>query len=216
LTTVAERKQPVGATGKQVLEIVLMPLVVAAVGSGATFFITRYQTLNSERVAAAQLANSERIARSDRELKALELFSRMIASKEERERSLAVRLLGAVDPELAGRLGNAVAEDKAEAPSVRAEAKEVAQRSSAGYGFPVVGSFRKLDDALQLARRLRESVDQYPIEIHLAENDYYAVTLGSYLDTEESQKRVEFARQRGISADAYVYWSPNWGENLFR
>jgi cell division septation protein DedD len=216
LTQSIENKRPKSATVKHALEVFLMPLVIAAVGSAATFFITKQQNENSERVAAAQLASAERVARSERELKALELFSRMIASRDERERTLAVRLLGSIDPELAARLAGAVAEDQSETPAVRSQAREALKGTGTTFGFPVVGSFRSLDDAMELARSIRGRLPGYTSEVYLSENSYYAVTLGGYLSLEEARMRAEFARQKGIARDAYVRWSTNWGENLLR
>ncbi len=116
----------------RILDIVLMPLVVALVGGAATFFITRYQTQNAERIAAAQLASAERSARSERELRSLDLFTRLIESNSPKTRERAVRLLEAVDPDLATRLANAIATDDAETPAVRAEARTIVTSLQAG------------------------------------------------------------------------------------
>jgi hypothetical protein len=85
-----------------------------------------------------------------------------------------------------------------------------------GDAFPVVASPKDLNSAIDLARKIRAVVKEYPVEVYLAENDYYAVTLGGYLLPEDALKRVKFARDRKIAADAYVWQSNQWGDNLFK
>jgi hypothetical protein len=84
------------------------------------------------------------------------------------------------------------------------------------YEFPVVGSLTTLDEAVRVARRLQEQNFPYPVQIYLAENDYYAVTLGGYLERQEAARRVQYAKDKGIAKDAYVRYSTAWGENLFK
>jgi hypothetical protein len=87
--------------------------------------------------------------------------------------------------------------------------------TQSGYSFAVVGSYENLNDANDFAKRLRDSKPMYQPEIYLAENKIYGVTLGGYLSYEEARGRAEFAREKGIAKDAYVWQSRQWGENLF-
>jgi hypothetical protein len=140
------------------LEVALMPLVVALVGGLATFAITYYQTKNSaavataqmlsaERLASAQQAAAEKSAQSDRELKALELFSHMIVSESSREREMAVRMLSAVNGDLATRLAKLIQGDEKETPSVRDEAKRL-------IDSPALKAVFSLTELQQEAKRL--------------------------------------------------------------
>lgn len=210
-----ERESRERSAGKSVTEIILMPLAVVLVGIIGTVGVTTYQTRSAEKVAAAERDSAERRSRSEAQLNALSNFSRMIASENPRERELALKLLGIVDVELASQLAGVVADDKNETQSVRNEARRVTATTQ-GYAFPVVGAFKALNVAVALARKLRGAGIQYPSEVYLAENNYYAVTLGGYLQVEEALRRTEFARQRGIAKDAYVSSSRNWGDNLFK
>lgn len=204
---------PTPTPKKSLLEIGLMPLVVALLGSGATIAITMYQTQTARDLAAAQRASAERIAVSDRQLKALDLFSRMIVSDKEPEREMAVRLLTAVDAELAPQLTASIQASPSFSPKVREEARSVAERVPRGYAFAVVGSFRTFQEAERFAERIQGSVPNAP-EIYLAENNYYAVSLGGYLDRQEAAQRVRLAREKGVASDAYVWTSTVWGTNL--
>lgn len=107
------------AENRSWVEIVLMPLAIALVGILGTHFITTQQE-NSAKLKAAE----------DRQIKILEIFADNITSKDDDERIFALRLLGAVDDELAERLARAVSET--EQPSaVKEVATEVAQTAAA-------------------------------------------------------------------------------------
>lgn len=198
---------------KSLFEIMLMPIVVALLGSLATFAITTYQTRAARDIADAQRASAERIAISERQLKALELFSRMIVSENETEKQMAVRLLTAVDADLARQLTASIEANPTFSPSVKKEAEAVAEMVPRGFYFAVVGSFRTLHEAENFANRMQKSVS-YPLEIYLAENNYYAVTLGGYQSSQEASQRVKIAKEKGIAVDAYVWNSAIWGGNL--
>lgn len=204
-----------GPPRKSFFEIVLMPIVIAILGSAATFAITTYQARTSKEIADAQRASAERMALSDRQLKALELFSRMIVSEKETEKQMAVRLLTAVDAELARQLTASIEANPTFSPIIKKEAQAVAEAVPRGYAFAVVGSFRTFGEAESFANRIEKSALSMP-EIYLAENDYYAVTLGGYLQRQEAAQRVRIAKDKGIAADAYVWTSTIWGDNLRR
>jgi hypothetical protein len=83
-----------------------------------------------------------------------------------------------------------------------------------GNWFAVVGSFRVQSNAVNFAEKL--SKNNLRPEIYLAENDYYAVTLGGYLDLKQAKQLVAMAKEKGIADDAYVWKSDVWGENLYK
>lgn len=82
--------------------------------------------------------------------------------------------------------------------------------------FPVVASLPTLDAAVAKAQELKNMGLPYETEVYLADNNYYAVTLGGYLTQEEAASRVNYAKNNGIAKDAYVWESTLWGENLLR
>ena len=113
------------------MEIVLMPVVIAVVGSVSTFLITKFQRDSADKTVQVQLSSSERIAQAqidaakiEQQIKILQIFSEKIASKNVRERQQAIRLLRVVDSTFAEKLSSAISEDPTELPEVRQTAKE--------------------------------------------------------------------------------------------
>jgi len=200
---------------KSWVEIVMMPLAVTLVGTVGTYFLTQQQLRSSEIASQAQIESSENLARSDQQIKVLEIFSEKITSANVRERELAVRILQSVDPVLAEKLAKAIAETETENVSVRKLAQQIVDiEASKGNSFPVIGSFETMAEAIDFIKGINPA--PYSPEIYLSENNYYAVTLGGYLRKEEAQTRVRFAQQQGIAKDAYLRNTRNWGENLYR
>jgi hypothetical protein len=106
--------------GKSWIEVFLMPVVVAAVGILGTYFITEQQGRDANVKADA-----------DRQIKILEIFSEKITSADEAQRILALRLLKAVDGDLAEKLASAVSETEPVESKVRQVANEVAAEADA-------------------------------------------------------------------------------------
>jgi hypothetical protein len=106
--------------GKSWIEVFLMPVVVAVVGLLGTYFITEQQGRDASTKADA-----------DRQIKVLEIFSEKITSEKETQRILALRLLKAVDPDLAEKLASAVSETEPKESKVRQVANEVAAEADA-------------------------------------------------------------------------------------
>jgi hypothetical protein len=201
---------------KSLVEIVLMPLAITLVGTIGTYILSRQQIESSNIASRAQIESSENLARSDQQIKVLEIFSEKITSTDVRERELAVRILQSVDPALAEKLATAIAETETEDKGVRKLAQQIAQQESEkGNSFAVVGSFPTLDEAMAFASKIsNEFTLPYKPEVYLSENNFYAVTLGGYLRFDEAAKRVEFAKNREIAKDAYVRTSRSWSSNL--
>jgi|OpeIllAssembly_1097287.scaffolds.fasta_scaffold244209_1 membrane-associated protease RseP (regulator of RpoE activity) len=108
------------ANGKNWIEIILMPIVIALVGIIGTYLITGQQEKNAKEKAA-----------TDRQIKILEIFSEKITSKDETQRLLALRLLTAVDAEFAAKLATAVSEVEPKQSAVGKVATQVAEEATA-------------------------------------------------------------------------------------
>lgn len=113
------------ADKKNILEIALIPLVIAGVG----FYISYQQQKNAEIMASA-----------DRQVKILEIFSeQIINSTKESERIFAINILAALDDELAAKLAQAVSKNENEPPGVRRAADQIVQETEArASSLPVV------------------------------------------------------------------------------
>ncbi|CAN2043248.1 hypothetical protein GMMP1_100026 [Candidatus Magnetomoraceae bacterium gMMP-1] len=201
---------------KNWVEIVLMPIVVAVVGVVGTLLITQQQNKTAALMRKTELEKTQEIAAADRQIKILELFADKILDPDQNQRLLALRLLTAVDGDLAKNLATAVSEDESEKPEIKALAKQVAKDvAMRGNSFPVIASYPTFDDAVIFAKKIENEKYDYMPEIYLSENNYYGVTLGGYLSQKEALKRVKYAKSKNIAADAYMRSSHKWGDNLF-
>jgi hypothetical protein len=118
---------------KSLIEMVLMPLVIAVVGIGGTYFITAQQEKNAKTSKDAQLESTRELAEADRQVKILEIFAEKVASQDQQERILALRLLDALEPTLAEKLASAVVAAEPQESEVRKVADEVAQEATRVY-----------------------------------------------------------------------------------
>jgi hypothetical protein len=203
-------------TPKSWLEIVLLPIVIAGVGVFSTQLITHAQLESAERIARANTDSADSRAKSEQQIKVLEIFSDQIKSENISKRMVAVRMLGALDSQLGEKLARAVA-DSDPAPEVKRIAEAVVTAGGEkGNSFAVVGSYRTLQEAQNAATRLgsKLTASTYTPEIYLAENNYYALTFGGYLSSAEARRRVQSIKS--AVPDAYVRVSDRWGVNLLR
>ncbi|CAN2049565.1 hypothetical protein GMMP13_810063 [Candidatus Magnetomoraceae bacterium gMMP-13] len=92
---------------KNWVEIVLMPIVVAVVGVVGTLLITQQQNKTAALMRKTELEKTQEIAAADRQIKILELFADKILDPDQNQRLLALRLLTAVDGDLAKNLATA-------------------------------------------------------------------------------------------------------------
>ena len=130
---------------------------------------------------------------------------------------MAILLLRVVDPDVAIQLANAVTSDENSAPEVKQAAHAVVAEANRGNAFAVIASPKELNVAVDFSRKVGAESTQYPVEIYLTgDHGFYAVTLGGYLPLEDALKRVKFARDRKIAADAFVWQSDQWGDNLLK
>ena len=116
---------------KSWMEIVLIPIVIAIVGTVSTYLITKLQSENTARTIQAQINSSERIAQAqiqrgkiEQQIKILDIFSEKILSDDDKQRILALKLLRVVDQDLAIALTGVVADDKTESKTVRKAARK--------------------------------------------------------------------------------------------
>jgi hypothetical protein len=202
---------------KSFLEIFLTPLVIALVGCLGTYFVTNQQLKSSVLQSKTQLESTERLTKSDQQIKIIEIFSEKITSKDIREREIAVRILSALDPDLGGKLIEAIAQSSKEDTVIRNVAIQLmADESSKGYSYPVLSSFTSLTEAVSAAKKLQQKNLSYEIHIYEASNGFYAVCLGGKLSLTESKIRVNYAKTNGISKEAYVRTTDKWKENLLK
>jgi hypothetical protein len=118
-----------GGKGKSWLELFLVPIVIALVGTAGTFIITKYQSENAEMLAREQMANAERVAmaqlessrrssKTEQEMKILEVFGDKLISENPLERQMALDYMLVLGGDMAERLAGVAAEigGKAEYP----------------------------------------------------------------------------------------------------
>lgn len=202
---------------RSMLEIILMPIVVVFVGTLGTLVISSQQQESATRLGRTQLQAAREMAAADRQVQVLDLFAKKIASDDQNDRVVALRLLSAVDSDLALKLAAAVSEGEPVGSKVgKAAAEAVRAAGDRGSSFTIVGSFSTFSDADAMAKRLLQTHPEYPPSVYLSENGYYAVTLGGCLTLREALKRRDFARRVGIADDAYIKTSKAMGDNLLK
>lgn len=142
---------------KSILEIVLMPLVIAVVGIMGTWFVTdaqnkmtkqltAEQSWREERMAERQLNQAKEESNANRQLKLLEIFGDKINSPNIADQKFALDLLKLVDPDLAQSLTKLVEQGKSTPVEIREFARaELARRIqlSAVANPPTVASSEK-------------------------------------------------------------------------
>jgi len=199
----------------KLLEVILMPLVIALVGFIGTKFITKSQIRSSENISSTELTSIEKRSRDEKQLKLLEIFSNKITSKDLNERILAVKLLGLLDPTLSTQLATIVAEDSSENRNVRMAANVIIQNAAKQSSFVDAKSTTDFQVAITFANKIQMNYPKYKTEIFLAENGNYAVTVGSYLDFKSASKIQDTIKLNPIIKDSYIKQSNSMGKNLF-
>lgn len=84
---------------KSIWEIMLTPLAVSVVGVVGTWLVTNTQIESSNTLAEAQ-----------QKIKIIEIFSDKITERDETERTLAIKVLAAIDPDLGEKIASAIAD----------------------------------------------------------------------------------------------------------
>ena len=107
-----------------------MPVVVALVGFAGTYFITKEQASSARTAGDAQIKVAKEQAAADRQIKILDIFSEKITSPDMNQRILALKMLRAIEPDLAAKLALAVSETEAPKSEVKRVAQQVASEST--------------------------------------------------------------------------------------
>lgn len=193
---------------KSLIEMVLMPLVIALVGIGGTYLITAQQENSATTMKDAQLESTRELADADRQVKILEIFAEKVASQDQQERILALRLLDVLDPALAGKLATAVLEAEPAESEVRKVADEVALEANARIRFlpRIYIHIRSNEDrerARAVGERLKELDYVVPGIERLVEKGPDKSQLRYFRKTEEEQANriLEILREIGIDLD---------------
>ncbi|HZV68826.1 MAG TPA: hypothetical protein VFG10_04750 [Saprospiraceae bacterium] len=179
---------------KSLIEILLIPLVIAAVGLVGTYSLTH-----------EQINSAERLARSDQQIKLLEIFSEKITSEKIIDREYAVRILKMFDSELSEKLASVVIESNNEDTLIKKIANDILQKKA----YVVIGSYNKFNDALIFKEKQINNVP-YAIKIYLTEKKIYAVTMGGDISYQIAIKILNHAKSTGAFKDAYIMTSDNW------
>jgi hypothetical protein len=89
-----------------------------------------------------------------------------------------------------------------------------------GMWFPVVASAYTEADVRGKLQELQSQSLEYELGVYRASDakgiPVYALSLGGGLSRSEASKRAEYARQKGIATDAYIWNSTRWGDNIAR
>ena len=201
---------------KSVLEVLVLPVAIALVGIVSTQMITRSQLASADKLAQASLASQDQRATNEQQIKILEMFSDQIKSGVPAQRKMALRILTALEPELAEKLAQAVADTDADPETRQVAAAIVKSVAQSGNTFVVIGSYPSLQEAKDKVAALQKDTGGLPFtpEVYLAQNHYYALTLGGHLSPAESKKRLPAAK--AVTPDAYLRMTDQWGENLLK
>ena len=116
---------------KNVVEVVLMPLVVAIVGTVGTYLITKQQQESADALSSAQMESVEARSKAERQIRIIEIFFEDISSKNDDDRILALEILKELDADLAQRLSKAVRDREEEDSEVWRTASRVANEAVA-------------------------------------------------------------------------------------
>jgi hypothetical protein len=176
-------------------EVFLTPIIIAVVGLLGTFLITRQQIKS---------ANTN--AKSELQIKLLEIFSDKITSKSSEDRELAVRILNTLDEDLAKKLASVIVESNTNDSLIRSIAGQIIEGSS----YVVVGSDKSFAAMTDLADSVAKAQLPYSIQIFKSTNDYYAVCIGGKMTLQSAKKTLADIQNRKISKENYIRTSDRW------
>jgi hypothetical protein len=110
-------------------EAFLIPLTIALVGIIGTYFVTNQQIKSTELVSKAQLESADNHAKSEQQIKLLEIFFNKITSRDKNERETALIILKNLEPELAMKLAQVILEVPSQDPIILQTANEIISQS---------------------------------------------------------------------------------------
>lgn len=190
---------------KKHIEILIMPLTITVIGTISTYLIT-----------STQLETAKEIAKAERQIKLLEIYIEKISSKENKDVNMAINILNLIDKEFSTKLGEIILKDTSYTLEQKKIVKEIlSEHSSKSNYFVVVFSSTTLSEAFSFAKKVKDTLSDFSVEIFQSENRYYAVTIGSYLSYEEAKAKSRLAKQFSTTKGAYIRNSDKWGKNLF-
>jgi len=100
--------------------------------------------------------------------------------------------------------------------NLQALSARLAEGSAPLPAFAIIASYQTRQGAIDAGRELQTRKLEYPVEVYQRDPRRFALTLGGYLTPEEANKRVSYAKQQGLSKDAYVRSAKDWGSNLLQ
>lgn len=126
----------------------------------------------------------------------------------------------ALEASLADLLSQTQSSDKVLTKQLNAlsESQQAQQVSEASTWFPVLASAYKKVDLEGRLSQLRKANPQFPLHVYSTSDGsgspVYAITFGGYLSNAEAISRVNYAKEAGLSTDAYSWSSTRWGNNI--
>jgi hypothetical protein len=99
-----------------------------------------------------------------------------------------------------------------------AQAQEQISQGNKDNWFPVIASPYNEVDLRGKLKELSQSPLNYPVHVYKTVDKrgtpVYAITFEGYLSKSEADKRIRYARKKGIAKDAYPWSSNIWGVNI--
>jgi hypothetical protein len=84
--------------------------------------------------------------------------------------------------------------------------------------FPIIASPANTTDLIGRLEKLKKKQLDYPIHVYKTikkqKKSIYAITFGGYLTKEQALTRINYAKDKKISKDAYLWSSNVWGDNI--
>lgn len=201
-----------GDSKKSILEIFVLPVVLAVGGTISTISINRAQLNSAKEIADANRYSENNRSESEQQLKLLEMFSDQFKDKDPAKRKAAVQILTTLKPELGTKLANAIADSDPDSGVQKAARTVVEKVSSVKNSFLPIGSYASKEEAQKHLTKIQ--VDNknlpLPLKIFYAEDRkyQYVLTLGGPMTYAEANRQLEYART--LAPDAYVRQSEKW------
>lgn len=176
---------------KSLIEIALMPVVVALIGIVGVIMVQ--QERNAQALRKAQLESSAAAAAADREVRMLEIFAGMITSPDESQRVLGLQMLRALEVDVAERLAGAITQGGAITEGV-AESSELPTVPD-----PVAEDVATVDmGAPRIYMHIQQEADRLParaIASHLAAKGFAVAEIEHMVDGGPRLSQLRFFRE---------------------
>lgn len=199
-----------GKRDRSMLEIILMPLVIALVGLLGTMMVTNQQNKSAEIQMQASIVSTEKTVKSDQKIKILQIFSEKILSENIEDREFAIKLLGVLDNDLADKIASVITQSETIDTTTRKIAEEFKKTLKGNY--IVIGSYYKLIDAQHFASELERNNFIYPLKIYKNETGMYAVCIRGSIPENEIISLWKTIKNLDRFNDVYYVKSRLWDE----